>query len=239
MAIKQCKIRKAGDRDMFFKEIAHLGKLRHERIVSFLGSFEAQESVVILMEFMSGGSLWHLIFPGSGKIKRMLPFAQKVEMAEQIASGLAYLHDMNVVHRDLKTLNIILDDRLNCKICDFGLMVTLDKTHMTVGSMEGTARYMAPEQFESTSRITDKTDVWALGCVLLELFCDVTPYAYCSTVQQICKELLIAKKYPQVPPDADPRARVLIRSCFYFQPKQRPSAESLEEALAGVRADLH
>lgn len=238
VAIKQCKVEHENDRIMLLKEIHHLEKLRHPRLVSYLGSCYMKQHVYILLEYMCGGSLFHLIFPGYGREKRKLTFTQKVDMAEHVTAGLTYLHDLNVVHRDLKTLNIILDDKLNCKICDFGLTVTLERTHMTVRSMQGSPRYMAPEQFESTSRITEKVDIWAMGCVMLELFCDVQPFANASGLQHICNELLVKKKGPLVPAEADPRARVLIRACFAFEPKQRPTAETLEEALESIKADL-
>mmetsp|Transcript_57382 Transcript_57382/g.133779 ORF Transcript_57382/g.133779 Transcript_57382/m.133779 type:complete len:143 (-) Transcript_57382:109-537(-) len=133
-------------------------------------------------------------------------------------------------------MNIVLDEELNCKICDFGLTLTLEKTHVTVKALQGSPRYMAPEQFEAAARITEKVDIWQMGCVVLELFCLAIPFSHCTGVQQIATELLLRKKPPMIPATADPRARILIHACTRIDAKQRPYAEQLREALAGVWA---
>uniref|UniRef100_A0A7S4R8A9 Protein kinase domain-containing protein n=1 Tax=Alexandrium monilatum TaxID=311494 RepID=A0A7S4R8A9_9DINO len=231
VAIKQCKVGDKKDADMLLKEIRYLQKLRHPRLVAFLGCCDKPPHVLMLVEYMRGGSLHGLLF---GPKKRNPPFAIKVRMAMQVAEGLSYLHDLSIVHRDLKTMNIVMDEELNCKICDFGLTITLEKTHLTVRSLQGSPRYMAPEQFESTARITEKVDIWQMGCVMLELFCLTIPFTHCTGVQQIATELLLRKKAPSVPHDADPRARVLVQACFRIDPKLRPEAEPLREALTSV-----
>lgn len=233
VAIKQCKVGDQKDADMLLKEIRYLQKLRHPRLVAFLGCCNKPPHVLLLVEYMRGGSLHALLF---GPKKRNPSFTVKVRMAQQVAEGLAYLHDLCVVHRDLKTMNIVLDEELNCKICDFGLTITLEKTHMTVRSLQGSPRYMAPEQFEPLARITEKVDIWQMGCVMLELFCLAIPFTHCTGVQQIATELLVKKKPPSVPFDADPRARILVQACFRLEPKQRPEAEPLREALTGIHA---
>merc|ERR1719502_89195 len=157
------------------------------------------------MEYMSGGSLHSALF---GKRPRTdLRFADKARMALQVAEGLTYLHEQHVVHRDLKTMNIVLDHELNCKICDFGLTITLERTHLTVKSLQGSPRYMAPEQFESNAKITEKVDIWQLGCTMLELFCLTIPFHNATGVQQIATELLVKRRPPSCPHQADPRAR--------------------------------
>lgn len=231
VAIKKCKVDDKKDADMLLMEVRYLQNLRHPRLVSFLGCCNRPPHVVMLIEFMEGGSLHALIF---GKSKRSLCFAMKVRMAQQVAEGLEYLHDISIVHRDLKTMNIVLDKELNCKICDFGLTFTLENTHMTVRSLQGSPRYMAPEQFESTAHITEKVDIWQMGCVMLELFCARVPFAEAKGVQQVATELLLRRRPPPVPSDADPRARVLVQACLRIEPKCRPGADVLEQALSAL-----
>lgn len=231
VAIKQCKVGDQKDAEMLLMEIRYLQKLRHPRLVAFLGCCNRPPHVLLLVEYMRGGSLHALLF---GPKKRNLSFASKVRMAQQVSEGLAYLHDLHIVHRDLKTMNIVLDEDLNCKICDFGLTVTLEKTHVTVRSLQGSPRYMAPEQFETKARISEKVDIWQMGCVMLELFCLSIPFTNCTGVQQIATELLIRKRPPTIPTDADPRARVLVQACTRIEPRQRPDAEPLREALTGI-----
>lgn len=231
VAVKKCKVDDPKDAEMLLMEVRYLQRLRHPRLVSFLGCCNRPPHVLMLIEFMEGGSLHSLLF----KSKRPLAFVQKVRMGQHVAEGLTYLHDASIVHRDLKTLNIVLDAELNCKICDFGLTITLENTHLTVRSLQGSPRYMAPEQFESTARITEKVDIWQMGCVFLELFCLRVPFADAKGVQQVATELLVRRRAPAVPGDADPRARVLVQACLRIEAKARPGAEALEQALAAVR----
>lgn len=213
---------------MFLMEVQYLQKLRHPRLVSFLGCCNRPPHVLMLMEYMEAGSLHGLLF---GKGRKPLSFSLKLRMAQQIAEGLTYLHEISIVHRDLKTMNIVLDKELNCKICDFGLTLTLDSTHMTVRSLQGSPRYMAPEQFESAARITEKVDIWQMGCVMLELFCGKIPFAEAKGVQQVATELLVRRRPPSVPADTDPCARCLVQACLRIEPKQRPTSDVLERAF--------
>lgn len=237
VAIKVCQVTKESEVKMIQDEINYLHKLRHQRLVSFLGYASEQYQITIVMEFMSGGSLSNLLF----QQKVMLPFERKAVMATQIAEGLAYLHERNVVHRDLKTMNVILDTELNCKICDFGLTITLERTHMTVYGLQGSPRYMAPEQLDANdnrpTRITAKVDIWQMGCLLMELFCLVVPFASFTSVAAIITELVMKKRGPAIPKEVDPRARVLISACLRIKAKTRPSAEMLLEALTRISLD--
>jgi len=242
VAIKQCKVGDEKDAQMLLREIRYLQRLRHPSLVSFLGCCSRPPHVFLLMEFMPAGSLHALLFnkkdggpPRKGK-GAYLSFAFKAGMALQVAEGLAYLHDLSVVHRDLKTMNIILDEQLNCKICDFGLTITLERSHVTVRSLQGSPRYMAPEQFESNAKITEKVDLWQMGCVMMELFCLAIPFQGFAGVRQIATELIIRRRAPQVPSHADERAQVLVQACLRIDAKRRPTAAALVEALIGVKA---
>mmetsp|Transcript_102207 Transcript_102207/g.288731 ORF Transcript_102207/g.288731 Transcript_102207/m.288731 type:complete len:675 (+) Transcript_102207:90-2114(+) len=233
VAVKQCKV--GGDQkdvDMLIMEIRYLQRFRHQRLVSYLGCCFHKGHVVLLMEFMEGGSLYSLLFSR----KKALVFADKARMARQVAGGLSYLHELHVVHRDLKTMNIVMDAALNCKICDFGLTITLEKTHATVRALQGSPRYMAPEQFdmEVGAKITEKVDIWQMGCVMLELFCGVVPFSNAQGVAQIATELLVRRKPPSIPAAADPLARALIHACLRIQASKRPAAADLQDALNGV-----
>lgn len=230
VAVKKCRLSDDGAVKQLRLEIRHLQRLQHSRLVSFMGCCLQPPFVVLIMEYMPGGSLHHLLF----KRKRTLEFEQQRTMAWQIAEGISYLHNNGVVHRDLKTLNVILDADLNAKICDFGLTIALENSHVTVQGLAGSPRYMAPEQFEDKVRITDRVDIWQMGCLMMELFCGVTPFASAKGLQQIAAQLLVRRQAPTIPPTCDARARCLIAACTRLQPQRRPPAAVLVEALAGL-----
>eukprot|EP00435_Cladocopium_sp_Y103_P010838 s2036_g2.t2 len=176
--------------------------------------------VLIVMEFMSGGSLQHILFTK----KTFLSFDRKSVMARQIAEGLSFLHDQNVVHRDLKTANVILDDDLspsctqlccatNCKICDFGLTITLDRTHLTVYGLQGSPRYMAPEQLDANEH---KPRLERFGHCMNRMYCQIVPFANLSSIAAIIAELLVKKRGPIIPEKTDARARVLLSYCLRY-----------------------
>eukprot|EP00927_Polykrikos_kofoidii_P003765 TRINITY_DN11518_c0_g2_i1.p1 TRINITY_DN11518_c0_g2~~TRINITY_DN11518_c0_g2_i1.p1 ORF type:complete len:159 (-),score=33.96 TRINITY_DN11518_c0_g2_i1:264-740(-) len=126
---KSCSWRR-NDCEMLLKEIRYLQRLRHPRLVSFLGAVDRPPHLLLIMEFMPGGSLHSAIFGSGGNRSKQLNlggFLERARMISQVSEGLTYLHDLGVVHRDLKTMNIVLDAALNCKICDFGLTVTLER----------------------------------------------------------------------------------------------------------------
>jgi len=230
VAVKQCVVGDANDTKMLLEEIRCLQSLRHPRLVSYFGCCNKAPHLLMVMEYMSGGSLHSLLF----KKKQRLEFKERARMAYEIAEGLAYVHGLGVVHRDLKSANIVLDDKLSCKLCDFGLTLMLEQSHMTVQRLEGSPRYMAPEQFQPKARITEKCDIWQFGCVMLELFCSAQPFAHCKGLQQIVTELLVRKRTPCAPAEADPRARLFVQASLRMCPAARPSAAALKRALCGT-----
>mmetsp|Transcript_161738 Transcript_161738/g.298417 ORF Transcript_161738/g.298417 Transcript_161738/m.298417 type:complete len:487 (+) Transcript_161738:267-1727(+) len=233
VAVKQCVVGDIKDTNMLLEEIRCLQALRHPRLVSYLGCCNKRPHVLMLMEYMSGGSLNDFLF----KKKTSLKFNDRARMAYEVADGLTYIHGLCVVHRDLKTANVVLDDQLHCKICDFGLTLMLEQSHVTVQKLEGSPRYMAPEQFQTKARITEKCDVWQFGCIMLELFCLVVPFSQCTGIQQIAAELLVRKRPPSVPIEADQRARVLVQAGLRISPSARPTAAALKRALCGAWKD--
>ena len=177
---------------MTLKELDFLRNLNHPRLVTFFGFARTADQLLLVMELMAGGNLSDLLF----NKRPVLSFRQKARMGSQVAEGLSYLHERRVVHRDLKTMNVVLDSSLNCKICDFGLTLYLDRTHVTVCGLQGSPRYMAPEQLEETSvRISEKVDIWQMGCVMLELFCAVVPFSSLSNVAAIISEERAAQSW--------------------------------------------
>lgn len=231
VAVKQCRVGDDREADMLSSEILYLQRLRHPSLVSFYACCSRSPDVFLVMEFLPGGSLHALLFAK----RRRLFFSEKARMACEVAEGISYLHSLGVVHRDLKTMNIVLTTDLHCKICDFGMTLTLERTHVTIMKLQGSPRYMAPEQLEAVAKITEKVDIWQMGCVMLELFCLVVPFKECQGFKHIASELLVHRRPPTVPETAHPRVQALILACLRIQAPKRPTAGALEEALRGIR----
>ncbi len=163
------------------REYTQLRVLDHPRIVRVLDADYNFEPPYFVMEYLEGESLHKLIRRHDGN---RLPVSAAVYIAAQIAEGLAYIHSQGLVHRDLKSdnvmvLNVDSADGWALKLMDFGLV----RTHMAelqltqVGQDLGTAHYMAPEQFEDAIHVDARTDLYALGVILYEALTGDYPFS--------------------------------------------------------------
>ncbi|KAG9449906.1 hypothetical protein H6P81_009871 [Aristolochia fimbriata] len=156
----------------FFNEVNLLSGVEHRNLVKLLGcSIEGPESLLIY-EYVPNKSLDHVLF--DKEKPQLLSWQQRLDIVVGIAEGLAYLHSgakTRIIHRDIKSSNVLLDENLNPKIADFGLVrgFSADKTHLSTG-IAGTLGYMAPE-YLVRGQLTDKADVYSFGVLILEITC--------------------------------------------------------------------
>ena len=144
--------------------------IRHPNIVLFLGACTKAPNLCIVLEYCSRGSLWSLLH--DAQIKMSWEYRKKFALV--IAKGVYYLHTNQrpILHRDLKSLNVLLDHALNCKLADFGWTRVIDK-EMT--SKIGTYQWMAPEVIRGY-KYSEKADVFSFGIILWELATRKPPY---------------------------------------------------------------
>lgn len=218
----------------FQKEVANLQALRHPRLIRFIGVALEPPVLCIVTELAAGGSLYALLHTKRAELDP----SQRRALALQVIEGVAYLHGRQPprVHRDIKSANVVLDAALGAKICDFGLTESMEKTHLSRREAEaGSPRYMAPEVFDARSRLSEKLDVWALACLVVEILLSRLPHEDCSTLQQIAVKLLIHFKPPYEDSWSDgfrPELPQVLQPCFRHDPEQRPSSASLLEGLS-------
>ncbi|CAM8995776.1 unnamed protein product [Rhodiola kirilowii] len=155
----------------FLAEVETIGSIHHINLVTLIGFSAEKSHRALVYEYMPNGSLEKWIF--KPKAENMLDWKQRRNIILDIAKGLSYLHEdcrQKIVHLDIKPQNILLDEKFNAKVSDFGLSKLIDKDQSNVMTqMRGTPGYLAPEWLNSV--ITEKVDVYSFGVVVLEILC--------------------------------------------------------------------
>ncbi|XP_020230734.1 probable leucine-rich repeat receptor-like protein kinase At5g49770 isoform X2 [Cajanus cajan] len=178
IAIKRAQKESMQGKIEFKAEIELLSRVHHKNLVSLLGFCFARGEQMLVYEYVQNGSLKDALL---GKSGIELDWIRRLKIALGTARGLAYLHELvnpPIIHRDIKSNNILLDDRLNAKVADFGLsksMVDSEKDHVTT-QVKGTMGYLDPEYYMS-QQLTEKSDVYSFGVLMLELISAKRPLA--------------------------------------------------------------
>ena len=226
--------------DSMIKEIKLMSKFDCHRIVRVLGACtDDRDNCCLIMELMRGGDLAKKIHDPR---RRRLTYIQVLQISQDIAEGLAYLHPL-VAHRDLKPANVLLDEHGRAKISDFGIskVKELDKTYLSdTIAFNGTIMYMAPEQLNG-GKLDEKVDVYALGVIINEMYTRRYPWPADEPrmMFQILRMVGIEGKRPWVDPDTPERLKRLITKCWSQSPKDRPScAEIVKTTEILIREEL-
>ncbi|KAF3440364.1 hypothetical protein FNV43_RR18648 [Rhamnella rubrinervis] len=211
----------------FSQEVYIMRKIRHKNVVQFLGACTQPPNLCIVTEFMSRGSLHDFLHKQKGVFK--LPSVLKV--AIDISKGMSYLHQNNIIHRDLKTANLLMDENEVVKVADFGVArVQVQSGVMTAET--GTYRWMAPEVIEHKP-YDHKADVFSFGIVLWELLTGQLPYSLLTPLQAAVGVVQKGLR-PTIPKNTNPRVAELLNKCWQQDPTQRPNFSEITEILQHI-----
>ncbi|KAA0066464.1 putative receptor-like protein kinase [Cucumis melo var. makuwa] len=157
----------------FHTEVIIFSQIRHRFLVSLYGYCDENQEMILVYEYMEGGTLKDYLYGSKAKDKVPLTWQKRLEICIDAAKGLHYLHTGStatiIIHRDIKTTNILLDKELNAKVADFGISKTgvPDAKELDI-TIRGTYGYLDPEYF-NTGQLTEKSDVYSFGVVLFEV----------------------------------------------------------------------
>ena len=220
----------------FATELAIMVKLRSPRIVQVFGVVTTDSSFLgLVLEYCEGGTLREAL--AADDYATAVDEAQRRRWLLDVALGMSYLYSKGVEHRDLKTLNVLLDaSRRRCKVSDFGLSqsesLNTAATQSTAGGdAKGTPAYMAPELLESNT-FTEETDVYAYALVIWEVLTGDIPWRGLNPMQ-VGMQILAKQARPAVPEGAPADLVALMERCWAHEPDARPTFAAIKAELLG------
>ncbi|XP_057806094.1 uncharacterized protein LOC131021033 [Salvia miltiorrhiza] len=215
----------------FRQEVSLMKRLRHPNILLFMGAVTSPQCLCIVTEFLPRGSLFRLLQRNSPKLERR----RRIQMALDIARGMNYLHHCNppIIHRDLKSSNLLVDKNWTVKVGDFGLSRLKHETYLTTKTGKGTPQWMAPEVLRNEPS-DEKSDIYSFGVILWELVTHKIPWDNLNSMQVIGAVGFMNQRL-EIPNDVEPQWTSLIESCWHSEPQCRPSFQELMEKLKDMQ----
>ncbi|KAL5201184.1 hypothetical protein ABZP36_035538 [Zizania latifolia] len=251
VAIKKSKIAVQREIDEFINEVAILSQINHRNVVKLFGCCLETEVPLLVYEFVSNGTLYsHLHVNGP----RSLSWGDRLRIATETAKAIAYLHSsvsIPIIHRDIKSTNILLDDTRTSKVSDFGASrcIPIDQSGITT-KVQGTLGYLDPAYYY-TQRLTDKSDVYSFGVILVELLTRRKPFSHVTSegeglvahfVTSFTEGNLVDILDTQVMEEGNIKVveevAALAATCVKLRGEDRPTMRQVEMALEGIQASM-
>ncbi|XP_050364063.1 putative wall-associated receptor kinase-like 16 [Argentina anserina] len=251
VAVKKSKIVDKANLSEFINEVVILSQINHRHIVQLLGCCLETEVPLLVYEFIPNGNLFQYIHEQTEEF--LLTWEIRLRIATEIAGALSYLHTSTsspIYHRDIKSTNILLDDKYRAKIADFGTsrLVAIDQTHLTT-RVHGTFGYLDPEYYQS-SQFTEKSDVYSFGVVLVELltgkkpvtrsdedgmYKSLTTYFLMSMQEDSLFDIIDARVMNEGSRDGILVVANLAKRCLALHGRKRPTMREVTSELEAIQ----
>lgn len=217
----------------FQSEVEIMSVLRHPNICRLLGACMEPPNRALVVELLQRGSLWGVLRTN----RKSIDLEMRTRFIYDTAKGMAYLHhfDRPILHRDLKSPNLLVDKNYNIKLSDFGLARVKAHVQTMTGNC-GTVQWMAPEVL-GNQKYTEKADVFSFGIVIWEIVTGECPYDGMSQIQAALG-VLNRNLRPNIPRDCPPFFSRLMKACWNRQPELRPSFPNIVNAFRAYQASI-
>ncbi|XP_034026391.1 serine/threonine-protein kinase PLK2b [Thalassophryne amazonica] len=216
--IPHARVSKPHQREKIDREIELHRALHHKHIVHFYHHFDDKENIYILLEYCSRKSLAHIL-----KARKVLTEPEVRYYLRQIVAGLKYLHQQEILHRDLKLGNFFVSDSMELKVGDFGLAAKLEPAGNRRKTICGTPNYLSPEVLNKQGHGCE-SDIWALGCVMYTMLLGRPPFETTNLKETY---RCIREAQYSLPSSLSPQAKQLIASLLAKTPEDRPNLDHI------------